>query len=153
MILPKITYSIDEVWKQVELVQVGCRARCLSRLDVEQAIDLRKNSIRHKVIAWGGFVPTSYRGKAFSTRLILYYDSSISCERKSSCIRSYGNGETLYEASGLFGLKAKSKYPRWFPKIENDGTVIEQVSKNKLLRVMLKDRQYGTILKKILDNK
>ena len=150
--LSRPKFSFDEIWQEVEKTQKRARQRCLTESDVRRALDLRIKSIRNEVVAWGGFVPNSYNYKAFSTKLSLMYNGNIHCNRDSSCSRSFGNvgnGNCLFERGSLFGILTPSEYPRWFPKINNNGTLSEKVSKDKLLKIMLRDRQYGLIVREL----
>jgi len=142
-------FSFNEIWQTVENVQKQARQRCLTESDVKRAINLRNNSVRNEVVAWGGFVPNCYNYKAFSTKLSLMYNGDIYCCRNSSCSRSFARGNYLFERGPLFGLLMPSKYPKWFPKINNDGTLSKKISKEKLLKVMLRDRQYGLIIREL----
>jgi len=141
--------SFDEVWEEVKFIQSNCRQRCLTKDDVNNALSLRKNSVRQEVVMWGGFVPNCYGYKAYATKLILNYDGTFYCDRNSSCTRSFAVGNSVFERGPLFGLMLPSKCPRWFPKISDDGKLLEKVSKNKLIRIMFYNREYGNIIKKI----
>ena len=152
MIPNKGKFNFDEIWEEVKAAQKRCRQRLLSENQVRRAVSLREYSVKEAVVAWGGFVPNCYKYRAHSTKLYLYYNGEFKCERNFSCTRSFARGNWLFETGPLFGIIIPSKYPRWFPKITNNGKLLNKIQNNELIRIILRDRVYGLIVRELQNN-
>lgn len=158
MIIPeKGQFSFDEVWAKVKKIQRKQTERLLTKEDVEKAIELRERSARVVVLAWGGFVPCEpgdiRRKRIHSTKLILFYSGKIQCSRNKSCGRvDVKEANKIFATGPLFGILYPHLRPTDMPFISDEGKLEKPLSRAELLDIMLKNREYGQIVRHLQEN-
>lgn len=83
------------------------------------------------------------------------YNGLVFCSRDSSCTRSHGRGNTLFETGLIFGRLYSRQIPKSLPKIIDENTVADasKLNKLKVIQAMMFDREYGTLLDNIYKQK
>jgi len=155
MILPKKgNFCFENIWKAVQKVQenIDDRNIALVRSDVEKSIELRQRSALRVVVAWGSHIPNIVYCKVNITKLILHYSGKFEVFKTRLITTAVAKHSQILEFGPIFGIINSIETPEWFPKITNEGNLTTEISRDTIMQVMLKDRQYGKVIKYLQEN-